>query len=323
MKIGIDVGYGYVKGMNQLGDKIIFPALVAPGSQSLGLGEVFKNSIEYQVEITTSSNKEFLLIGEAAKQSFIATQILSQQKPKELHDPLLLTAVHLLSLSSDGICEIGVGLPLAYYASQKESLERRLKTLNAYVAIRGQQKHIRFSRVQVVPQGAGVLFICSEVLPDNGFVGILDIGTYTTEYLLFQYKHGKPVPLLDSCGSVEVGVSQVYSAISREFQSQTGTPLPTEMESHVIEKVLNHKPINYNGKIYSFTDSAVRSRKQVAQAITQKILAAWGNRVGYLNVTLMAGGGSMFFSKDITQFPNQHVIKDSVFANAKGYLALL
>ncbi len=308
--------------MNEHGRKISFPSLVAPGGQNLGLKEMFGNTPEYQVSITTGSSQENLLVGEAAKQSFVATQILSQKKPKEFHDPLLLTAVHLLE-ENDNCNEIAVGLPLAYYANQKEALEKRLKSLNAYVSIQEFQKYISFSHVQVIPQGAGVLFVCSEILPENGFIGVVDIGTYTTEYLLFQLKKGKPIPVLEACGSVETGVHLVYSAISREFQTQTGSPLPTEMESYVVEKTLNGEPVSYNGKKYVLTPKAIESRKQIASAISQKILAAWGNRTGHLDTTLLAGGGSLFFEKDITQFPNQHIVSDAVFANASGYLALL
>lgn len=321
MKIGIDVGYGFVKAINELGNRITFPALVAPGSQNLGLADVFKNTLDYQVSIATGNGQENLLVGEAAKQSFIATQVLSQQKPKEYHDPLLFTAAHLLGI--DDCHDIGVGLPLAYYSTQKDILRQRLQQLNAYVSIKGNQKFIRFAQVQVIPQGAGILFTCSEVLPDNGFVGLVDIGTYTTEYLLFQYRNSKPIPVLEACGTVEAGVHLVYSAISREFQAQTGSPLPTEMESYVVEKVLNREPVTHNGKKYFIIDTAIEARRQVAQAITQKILAAWGNRTGYLDATLLAGGGSLFFANDLTQFPNQHIVSDPVYANAQGYLALL
>jgi plasmid segregation protein ParM len=321
MKIGIDVGYGYVKAINEVGNKITFPALVAPGSQNLGLVDVFKNTLDYQVSITTSNGQEDLLIGEAAKQSFIATQVLSQQKPKEYHDPLLFTAAHLLG--ADDCYDIGVGLPLVYYTTQKDTLKQRLKTLKAYVTINGRQKYIQFTQIQVIPQGAGILFTCSAVLPDNGFVGLVDIGTYTTEYLLFQYRNSKPIPVLEGCGTVEAGVHFVYSAIAREFQSQTGSPLPTEMEQYIVEKALNREPVTHNGKKYFITDTAIEARRQVAQAITQKILAAWGNRTGYLDATLLAGGGSLFFDKDLTQFPNQHIVSDPVYANAQGYLALL
>lgn len=322
MKIGIDVGYGWVKAINEKGNSIKFPALVAPGSQGLGLKEFYTNNLDYQVSITTGDSQSNLLVGEAAQQSFIATQVLSQNKPKEFHDPLLLTAAHVLNNEND-CYEIGVGLPLAYFAAQKDILKRRLIDLNAYVSIRGEKKYIRFSRVQIVPQGAGIIFVCSEVLPSNGFVGLVDIGTYTTEYLLFQYKQGKPIPVLEACGSVEAGVHLVNAAISREFQAQTGSPLPVEMESYIVEKAFVREPISYNGKRYSLTNAALESRRQIAQAISQKILSIWGNRTGHLDATLLAGGGSLFFANEFNQFPNQRIVAEPVFANARGYLSML
>jgi len=55
LKIGIDIGYGYVKAINDEGQKISFPAMIAPSGNGLGLGDVFKDTVEYQVAIDKSN----------------------------------------------------------------------------------------------------------------------------------------------------------------------------------------------------------------------------------------------------------------------------
>jgi plasmid segregation protein ParM len=202
---------------------------------------MFRNALEYQVSI----NGKNYLVGDAARQSFTATRTLTQEKPPEIHDTLLLTAAHLLSGDDDRI-EIGVGLPLAYYKDQQGVLMKRLTELEADVTIEGKQKHIRFASTHVLPQGAGILDAHKSMLPLNGFVGLVDIGTYTTEYLLFELKGGKAMPVVEASGSVEAGVQNVYAAIAREFQTKTGRPLPVEMESMVAEKALAGETVSYN-----------------------------------------------------------------------------
>ncbi|NLB17163.1 MAG: ParM/StbA family protein [Syntrophomonadaceae bacterium] len=318
MKIGIDVGYGYVKAMNETGQKISFPALVAPaGNNSLGLGEMFQHSIEYHVNIQGAN----YLIGEAAKQSFLATKTLSREKPPEIHNPLLLLSAYLLSGDAPSH-EIGVGLPLAYYASQKDELRERIASIEADVSIKGQKKNIRFSKVGVYPQGAGILLSYQSMLPINGYVGLIDIGTYTTEYLLFETRGGQPIPILEASGSVEAGVQMVYSSVAREFQSQTGSPLSLDMEASIAEKSFRGEPVTFNGKKYSLQDVAIRARENAALVITQKVLSAWGNKTGHIELTLLAGGGTLFFRQNLTGFPGQQIVPDPFFANAKWYLGV-
>ncbi|NLW45230.1 MAG: ParM/StbA family protein [Syntrophomonadaceae bacterium] len=316
MKIGIDVGYGYVKAISDAGQKTSFPAMIAPSGNGLGLGDVFKDTVEYQVAIDQSK----YMVGDAAKQSFLATQTMSREKPPEIHDPLLLTAAHLLSGDDDRL-EIGVGLPLAYYSAQKGSLKNRLQNLKADVVIGDKHKHISFDRVNVFPQGAGVLLCCQSMLPLNGYVGLIDIGTYTTEYILFQMKSGRPIPVLEASGSVEAGVHLVYSAVAREFQNKTGSPLPVEMEAEVTEKALRGEPVTFDGRKHML--DAIQAREDVALVICQKVLSAWGNRTGHIETTLLAGGGALFFRKDLKGFPGQYIVQDPFFANARGYLGFI
>jgi len=316
LKIGIDVGYGYVKAINDEGQKTSFPAMIAPTGNGLGLGDVFKDTVEYQVTIDQSK----YMVGDAAKQSFLATQTMSREKPPEIHDPLLMTAAYLLS-GEDGRLEIGVGLPLAYYSAQKDALRNRLMRLKTDVVIKERHKHISFNRVEVFPQGAGVLLCCQSMLPLSGYVGLIDIGTYTTEYILFQMKSGQPIPILEASGSVEAGVHLVYSAVAREFQSKTGSPLPVEMEAEVTEKALRGEQITFDGKKHTL--NAAQAREDVALAICQKVLAAWGNRTGHIETTLLAGGGALFFRQNLKGFPGQYIVQDPFFANARGYLRFL
>ena len=321
MKIGIDIGYGYTKAVNNYGEKMIFPSLVAPAGHDV-LGGMFSQAEEYRVKINNGSYNNELLVGEAAKHSFAVTQVLNKEKPAELHDPLVLTCIGLLGQGKSELT-VGVGLPLAYYATQKEGLQARLNNLSSFININGEDYNITKIQADVFPQGAGVL-LASNGLPRRGYVGVIDPGTYTTEYLLFEMRKGQPVPIQEACGSVEVGINLVYTGVAREFQAQTGSPLPVGMEHEITLQALNREAINYYGKSYSLTDAAYLARNNVATAINQKVLAAWGNRTGYIQKTYLAGGGSLFFGEELHKsFPGVSIVGDPVFANAQGYLAFL
>ncbi len=320
MKIGIDIGYGFTKAINESGEKLIFPSLVAPAGHDT-LSEIFSQTEEYRVKINGYYNNE-LLVGEAAKHSFAVTQVLNKEKPAELHDPLVLTCASLLGHNNPELT-IGVGLPLAYYASQKNKLQDRLNKLASYININGKDYSIAKITARVFPQGAGVL-LASNGLPSKGYIGVIDPGTYTTEFLLFEMRKGQPVPIHEACGSVEVGSNLVYTAVAHEFQVQTGSPLPIGMEEKITLQALASETVKYYERDYSFTDIAYSARNNVAIAISQKVLAAWGNRTGYIGRTYLAGGGTLFFGASLYKsFPGVTVVDDPVFANAHGYLAFL
>jgi len=322
MKIGIDIGYGFTKAVNEIGDKAVFPSLVAPAGHD-ALGGFFSQTREYRVGIAAGHKKIDLLVGDAARQSFAVSQALNKEKPPELHDPLLITAIGLLGQKQAQL-SIGVGLPLAYYASQKNKLQQRLNRLSVFVSVNGIEHYIENPMVQVLPQGAGVLLKAGSQLPLRGYVGVVDPGTYTTEYLLFEMKDGQPVPILEACGSVETGTSLVYSAVAREFQAQAGSPVPIGMEHEITQQALNREPISYYGKTYYLDEAAYAARKNISTAISQKVLAAWGNRTGYIRYTFLAGGGSLFFGSDLCPaLPCPVIVNEPVFANAEGYLAFL
>lgn len=321
MKIGIDIGYGFTKAINECGEKLIFPSLVAPAGHD-ALSGMFSQTEEYRVKIKNGHYNNDLLIGEAAKHSFAVTQVLNKVKPADLHDPLVFTCIGLLGQNNPELT-IGVGLPLAYYASQKEGLQTRLNQLSSYITINGKDHNIKQIKAEVFPQGAGVL-LASNGLPSKGYIGVIDPGTYTTEFLLFEMRNGQPVPIHEACGSVEVGTSLVYTAVAREFQAQTGSPLPIGMEHEITLQALNRETIKYYDKTYSLSDAAYQARNNVATAISQKVLAAWGNRTGYIQNTFLAGGGALFFGAEFYKsFPSVTVVDDPVFANAHGYLAFL
>lgn len=322
MKIGIDIGYGFTKAVNENGEKIIFPSLIAPAGHD-ALSGMFSQTEEYRVRIRNGHYENDLLVGEAAKHSYVVSQVLNKEKPPEIHDTLLLTAISLIGEEHSEF-NIGIGLPLAYYAYQKEDLKKRLNELSCSLNINGREHNVSKLNTEVFPQGAGVLLKASNMLPISGYIGVIDPGTYTTEYLLFEMKDGQPVPIHEACGSVEVGTNLVYSAVAREFQAQTGSPLPIGMEHEITLQALNREVIFYYGKTYSLSDAAYTARNNVSIAISQKVLAAWGNRTGHIQKTFLAGGGPLFFGSDLYKsFPCPIIVDDPIFANAYGYLTFL
>lgn len=327
--VGVDVGYGFVKAVSPVA-RVSFPSVVAPYIED-PLSGLFHDGRGHRVRVRKADGEvEEKLVGEAALRSLAATATLSREKPAALHDLMLLAAVYLAGAGDKGPfpkqVDLAVGLPLAYFRAQKDALKKRLEGLAAWVSVDGgEERYISFGRVLVFPQGAGVVLSGDIALAGNGYLGVVDVGTYTTDYLLFEDRgDGVPRPLPEACGSLEAGVNLLHRALAAEFQRRAGAPLAPAMYQEAAEGALVGRPIHYAGRDIHLEEAFMKARRDIVQAIVQGVLAAWGARAGYVALTLLAGGGACLFEEELLRaLPGARTSQDPFFANAIGYFKML
>ncbi|MGB9860275.1 MAG: hypothetical protein ACPLQP_10110 [Moorellaceae bacterium] len=327
--VAVDVGYGFTKAVSGSGSRACFPSVVASGgSDTFGLENVLGGSNPgHSIKIRyLDGRKQEYLVGEAAQGSFLASGFLGAEKPADLHDVLLLTACALVKAGGNapypGQCHLAVGLPLAFYRAQKEALKARLEGLAAWVSVDGsEEQYFSFRRVLVVPQGAGIVF--AQDLPSGrGFAGVVDIGQYTTDYLLVDLKTMAPV--VEACGSVEAGCHLVGQRVGQAFLSKTGRPLPPRMERWVLEALRDGEAIPYRGKLLDLSREYEAAVRDVAATISRQVLSAWKDIGDMVSVTYLAGGGALLLAEYVMRaLPNPMVVEEPVFANALGYMRML
>ena len=311
--IAIDIGYSSVKGLNSAGQRVYFPSVIAPASENL-LNGALPCGIEHHVK--DSQGHEYW-VGEAALQSSCAVSTLSREKPAEIHDLLVATAAYLLNAEEGDT--IAVGLPISYYRAQRQELQRRLLAVNEFVSVDDRQiKRISFAEVKVYPQGLGVLF--SQELRD-GLIGVLDIGYLTTDYLLFYVQQGWPSPIIEACGSVEIGVSQAHQRLAGVFHSKTGINLPIYMQTNILEKSIKGEPVKINGKEISLTTDAQQICQDTARQIQEAVKAKWRDRHDFTEIIYSIGGGCELL-RPYFSMPQLTIQSDPVWANAQGFLIM-
>ncbi len=321
--IAVDIGYSAVKAVSKSGKRITFPSVVAPGSEN-PLNGLFRKGVEHRVSVrpylgSKAESKRFL-VGDAALHALSATATLSREKPVEMHDVLLVTTAYLLGA---GRTELAVGLPLAYYRNQKDTLRRRLESLSVWVSVNGgPEEHVAFNRVVVVPQGVGAAFAVKDEYPDGGYVGLLDIGCYTTDYLLFESKGGSLIPIPGAHGSFEIGVYLVQRALADAYQGITGAPLPSRRQGEVLLSAASGEKVRYRGQAIELTDAYREAQAAVGQQIIHTIMAEWGDRADSLASVILVGGGALVFADAFKEL-NAEVPAEPTFANAIGFLHML
>lgn len=325
MQIAVDVGYSNVKALAGSGGRIIFPSVIASVKENPVNGISGFGTKHYHVQINNKEN----LIGDAAVRSLTGVSTMNREKPPEIHDLFILTASYLcgagaVNPTQGQVIHLAVGLPLAYYRSQRDELKSRLLRLGTTISVdKGESRYISFKSVTVFPQGLGVLFSIPS-LPSRGYMGLIDIGCFTTDYMLFSIEDGDPIPVADACGSIEAGTYLVQQDLAAAFQSQTGAPLAHFMYAETLESARNNEPICFQGKEINLSQVYKQSCRETTQVILEAVRSVWVSRGEYLNSTIFAGGGSEMFKDYLQQsFPAISIVDDPVFANSRGFLKLI
>jgi plasmid segregation protein ParM len=321
--ISVDVGYGLTKGVSSEGNRVEFPSVIAPLTPGLTDDELPKHT----VRITQGDAVIEKVVGQAALESHAPQRLSGEEKPAEIHDILLMTAVGLLlkDKPEDATVDLVVGLPIEYYRHQYPKLTARLSNIASKVSVDGlPERHISFSFVRVEPQGTGAIVASGISFPRNGLVGLIDVGTYTTDLLVIRNQDGKTAILRDSCKSVPVGISQIYESLSTAFKGATGLPLPPQMYHEALNMAIQKEPMYFQGEPVYLITALNRAKREVAESVHGYVSSLWGPWLNFLYRIALAGGGAKLFGNELLIIPGSlTIVPDPVYANAVGYLQML
>lgn len=318
MLVSVDLGYGFVKAISEKG-RAIFPSVVCPASESIdtdfGLGA---KRLGYVVELrgAGSLTKNRLFVGELAARDGRAVQLTLARERFARDASIVLAAAAASLVGAEGRVELAFGVPLAYYKTQREEVKRALEGLAMYVRVDdAPERFISFSAVRVFPQGVGALFSVDD-LPQKGLVGLVDIGYFTTDYLLVELSPHGASPLSGFMSSVEVGVSTAMKVFADAFRDRTGRPL-TLAEA---QGLWGREEVTFAGRRLELAPLVQAAREAVGRAVADAVLAAWSEKADFLDGVLLAGGGALeFFDVLREHFCGMELLPDAQFANALGF----
>lgn len=318
MQIAIDVGYSHTKAVSHNG-RVIIPSITAP-YRELPLADLSRNGVGHVVavrRVDRTLTRHF--VGELAlREGQGATFTLDREKHRHPnHDLLILTAARLLGARAGST--LVVGLPVAYYRAQKDTLCRHLEALHAEVSVDGLPfERVSFGKVVVYPQGAGALLTVSD-LPKTGLLCLVDVGYKTADYVTIEMKGGRGVPISSLCGSVEIGAHRVAEMVAAEFEARTGAPLDVTLA----EGVVASGKARFRGREIDLADVAEVARKTTARAIADRVLASLGSKGDFIAKFYLAGGGVLALPELKEMFPAAEVLPDPQWVNAEGFLRLV
>lgn len=327
-KIGLDLGYGYVKGVNEVGKGVVFPALVG-NAYDRPLAELFESNEKSVINnmhlVMTNEQREEYFIGELARrESRNISYAFDENKINHPNTKALLAASSLLLYPKEEIpIHLVTGLPLEQYVHKKDEFKKMLKDYRSIVNFKGDKrvKIVKFDKITIFPQAAGAVY--SVIIDDlqkylirGSYIGLIDIGFKTTDYIVFMVDE-KLVLREDMSGTINIGMSNLNNAADKLFTRKTGGKL----EIAELVNLIKDEKIFFRGKELSFSKELALVKSEISRVVKDRIKSSWGNKLDFFNTVFLAGGGAKELKAFISDIhPNTILTKNSQFANAEGFL---
>ena len=327
-KIGLDLGYGYVKGVNEAGKEVLFPSLVCEGHDRR-LSELFggaSGSLRDNIHLVVSDgDSREIFVGDLAKQEGgLISFTLNENKTTHPSTKDLLTAAGFL-LFPDTYTPVHLvtGLPLNQYLRGKDEFKHMLSKINVSVRHKNEQisKRINFAHITIFPQAAGAVYHAiwderSKYFIKGSYLGLIDIGFKTTDFITFLVED-KLTLINNLSGTINTGISVVQSAISKKFTDKVGSNLDVPALMRLIE----NGRIWFDGSEISFVKEIEAAKQDVAKHIQNNLKSVWGENIRYFHTVFLAGGGAAMLGHAFSgMHANVVTVKNPQFANAKGFL---
>jgi len=328
-KIGLDLGYGYVKGVNEVGRTVSFPSLVGeaydrPLSGLFGGGS-YDSTGNLHLVLSDAEGKREFFVGELARREGRNVSFaFDEDKITHPNTKALLAAAGML-LFPEGNSQVHMvtGLPLEQYIHKRDEFKEMLNKVS--LSVRHKESHenkrISFAKTTIFPQAAGAVYHAiwddrQKYLIKGSYLGLVDVGFKTTDFIVFLVED-RLVLREDLSGTIPVGVSQLQTAADRLFTNKTGTKLDITELMRLVES----GKLVFKGQEMDLSRDLEDVKRELARIIKDRLKAVWGNKLNFFHSVFLAGGGAVALEHTLnTLHPTTTVVKDARLANARGFL---
>ena len=206
--------------------------------------------------------------------------------------------------------DLPIGLPPKHYAELCERYEAYFKRQGKIHDINycGRTYHITIGEVMAFPQDYAAMMTMIEKLQQIPKVVGIDIGGFTTDYLLMR----KGNTDMEACDSMEKGVITMYNKIISGINSEYDILL----EESDIDSILQGNTEFYEEAVVRMTEGMVQDFvKDLLNSIRERGI---DTKAAY---TVFIGGGAKLLSHFLEQSDRlgKYTFIEDISANAKGY----
>lgn len=330
--LAIDLGFGYVKGLNQDNNTFITQSLMG-SARKMYLGEIFGASgdnKDLHVRIESNGKSAEYFVGDLARRECRdASQAFESNKIFHPSTQVLLaTAAGKLLPKENRKVHLVSGLPLEEFYRQKDAFQKYLEEFDTVVTYIKDgkdlySKRVRFDQVTIFPQGAGAVYHAARThksfFQKGYLIGLVDVGTKTTDVIVFEAAD-RFIIRHQLSATFEIGTSTLY----QEILNKAGEEVGSTLEDNKIPIIMaNAGAFYHRGKHYNLTGIIESARANISLAIKDRLSSLWGSDIDLFRVVFLGGGGSAELSKGLRDIhPATVLLENCQFANAYGFMAV-
>lgn len=321
MIVGVDIGYGYTKATCDA-HEVVFPSVVGKAER-----------IRYQVDLQSLSPENGIALITEQGDRFVGDLALLQSRVRwtlldrsRVQDPsvrlLFLSALSELvgPATEEASFSVVTGLPVQWYGDRDKVIEQ-LSGRHIIRRVNGRQwvQRLNVEQVLVVPQPFGSLFnvildrdgvIVDEALA-RGRLGIIDIGTYTTDYVLVDALRY----IEKGSGSISTAMSRAYQLIGRAILDSFGL----DLHLHEVDRVVRQGYVTVFGEPREIGWLIEPALDAVAEEVLAQAGTLWGDG-RELSAVLVTGGGAIALGERIRRrYGHARLLDDAPLANVRGF----
>lgn len=313
--LGLDIGYGYTKG-TAYGRTSVFPSVAGDAIRGNFDNGLVTSGNGSTIEI---DGLEWFYGDQARRHSRNPVALFARERTEQRDVMRVLFAATLAELNiTSGAVSLATGLPVDWFTDRDE-LESVLRGTHSF-RVNGVLCTVYVDQVATVPQPFGSLF---DLLLDTGGqivnadlargkVGILDVGSYTTDAALCDNMEY----IARASGSRTIAMSNVWRQVGDAVRSHYGL----DYEPHVIDAIMrNGRTVTVQGADRSIDNLIQPAVDAIAQQVIAFARDRWGSARDFKRV-LLTGGGAYLLSDQVRRvFPHLTVLAEPHTANLRGF----
>lgn len=337
IQVSVDLGYGYVKAISSLGNRVIFPSLVGNGYKR-GITSILGNQENDLKNMQVLFNDEDFFVGELANESRSLSRIFERERFNHMYTKVLLNvAIQLVSNGGNSPILLSTGLPLDFYQAQAKEFKESISGVQPMTrwksgTLKGHEGRVVVENAAVFPQGASAIFSAlinhegkytyPHYMTAGALIGLIDVGFRTTDFVVVEIQeNGSFIPKAKLSGTIDDGVINLHRDVRQAYKIKTGG---ADLNEYFLNRVLRDGSLMYKGSRMDFREVIEGSKSSISTNIVDRLKNVWGEESDLFDGIFLAGGGGELFEEYIQpNFDNRlEKINESQFANAIGYLRL-
>jgi len=317
MIVGIDVGYGYTKVLGT--GRFTFPSVIGKATPIS-----YRDNDLSTAERDSTHGRTYTYRG---MKWWVGTFAMLQARDqltslaRERTDTRLLEILYLAALdlvNALGDVYVVTGLPVRWYADKEQIV--KLFVGSKAVQVNGIWHKANVRDGIVMPQPYGTLF--REVLDRAGVirderlargrVGIIDVGTYTTDFVLADGMRF----IQKGSDSIEDAMASVYETTARGILDGHGL----ELSLHEVDRASRSGHFRVYGRTHEIEPYLSPALEQVWTAIEARAVQLWASGKDLDTILVTGGGGYWFAGRIVDKYPHARQVQgDPGFANVEGF----